>query len=97
MRKKEAYITTGSNVINIGGIIASQTANLQLNTQNHQLNNTAGKIVAAQQLNLQSGSLSNEQGLITANNINLDTNNSTLNNQNTLTSEKIEALLLSRI
>lgn len=77
--------------------LASQTADLYFNTNQQQLNNTEGKIVAAQQLNVQSGSLSNEQGLITANNISLDTDNGTLNNQNTLTSKKIKALSLSKI
>ena len=82
--KLNGDIQTGSTLNNKNGTIGSQERSFIINTHQHRLENEQGNIIAAQNIDINSGAINNNQGLISANEIAINSNNQSINNQKTL-------------
>ena len=82
--KLNGDIQTGSTLNNKNGTIGSQERSFIINTHQHRLENEQGNIIAAQNIDINSGEINNNQGLISANEIAINSNNQSINNQKTL-------------
>ncbi|MDU2224523.1 MAG: filamentous hemagglutinin N-terminal domain-containing protein, partial [Haemophilus parainfluenzae] len=82
--KLNGDIQTGSTLNNKNGTIGSQERSFIINTHQHRLENEQGNIIAAQNIDINSGEINNNQGLISANEIAINSNNQSINNQKTV-------------
>lgn len=82
--KLNGDIQTGSTLNNKNGTIGSQERSFIINTHQHRLENEQGSIIAAQNIDINSGAINNNQGLISANEIVINSNNQSINNQKTV-------------
>ena len=82
--KLNGDIQTGSTLNNKNGTIGSQERSFIINMHQHRLENEQGNIIAAQNIDINSGAINNNQGLISANEIAINSNNQSINNQKTL-------------
>ena len=63
------------------GLLLAEQGRLVINTQQHQVNNQHGKIVAGQAVHLDSGQLDNQQGLVQGDaGVTLNTHGQSVNN-----------------
>jgi len=82
--KLNGDIQTGSTLNNKNGTIGSQERSFIINTHQHRLENEQGNIIAAQNIDINSGEINNNQGVIAANEIAINSNNQSINNQKTV-------------